>query len=79
MRSSEISQVICVCVSAQELTRQQEKVQLLEGGQRLVQEQLSERVAEVVRAEKAQRRLQAELKRITDSLENTQQELQDSR
>ncbi|XP_067257321.1 polyamine-modulated factor 1-binding protein 1 [Chanodichthys erythropterus] len=65
--------------TAQELTRQQEKVQLFEGGQRLAQEQLSERVVEVVRAEKAQRRLQAELKRITDSLENSQQELQDSR
>ncbi|XDV17496.1 hypothetical protein PO909_023344 [Leuciscus waleckii] len=65
--------------TGQELTRQQEKVQMLEGGQHLAQEQLSERVAEVVRAEKAQRRLQAELKRITDSLENTQQELQDSR
>lgn len=70
---------VCVCVSGQELTRQQEKVQMLEGGQHLAQEQMSERVAEVVRAEKAQRRLQAELKRITDSLENTQQELQDSR
>ncbi|XP_077057955.1 uncharacterized protein pmfbp1 isoform X3 [Siphateles boraxobius] len=65
--------------TGQELLRQQEKVQMLEGGQHLAQEQLSERVAEVVRAEKAQRRLQAELKRITDSLENTQQELQDSR
>lgn len=65
--------------TGQELTRQQEKVQMLEGGQHLAQKQLSERVAEVVRAEKAQRRLQAELKRITDSLENTQQELQDSR
>ncbi|XP_016303419.1 centrosome-associated protein CEP250-like [Sinocyclocheilus anshuiensis] len=65
--------------TAQELTQQQEKVQLLERGQRLAQEQLSERVTEVVQAEKAQRRLQAELKRITDSLESTQQELQDSR
>uniref|UniRef100_A0A8C2BNB4 Polyamine-modulated factor 1-binding protein 1 n=1 Tax=Cyprinus carpio TaxID=7962 RepID=A0A8C2BNB4_CYPCA len=65
--------------TAQELMRQQEKEQLLERGQRLAQEQLSERVAEVVRAEKAQRRLQAELKRITESLESTQLELQDSR
>ncbi len=70
---------ICVCVSAQELMRQQEKEQLLERGQRLAQEQLSEHVAEVVRAEKAQRRLQAELKRITECLESTQLELQDSR
>ncbi|XP_039547249.1 trichohyalin-like [Pimephales promelas] len=65
--------------TGQELTRQQERVQMLEGGQHLAQEQLSERVAEVVRAEKAQRRLQADLKGITDSLENTQKELQDSR
>ncbi|XP_042584582.1 trichohyalin-like isoform X2 [Cyprinus carpio] len=65
--------------TAQELMRQQEKEQLLERGQRLAQEQLSERVAEVVLAEKAQRRLQAELKRITESLESTQLELQDSR
>uniref|UniRef100_A0A8C2KLP4 Polyamine-modulated factor 1-binding protein 1 n=1 Tax=Cyprinus carpio TaxID=7962 RepID=A0A8C2KLP4_CYPCA len=64
--------------TAQELMRQQEKEQLLERGQRLAQEQLSERVAEVVLAEKAQRRLQAELKRITESLESTQLELQDS-
>ncbi|XP_052418278.1 trichohyalin isoform X2 [Carassius gibelio] len=65
--------------TAQELARQQEKEQLLERGQRLAQEQLSERVKEVVLAEKAQRRLQEELKRITESLESTQLELQDSR
>ncbi|XP_016106076.1 early endosome antigen 1-like [Sinocyclocheilus grahami] len=58
---------------------QQEKEQLLERGQRLAQEQLSERVTEVMQAEKAQRSLQAELKRITESLESTQLELQDSR
>lgn len=68
-----------LCVSGQELMRQQEKLQLLEGGQRLTQDQLSGRVAELLRAEKAHRKLQAELKRTTDSLENTQQELQDSR
>ncbi|XP_073763653.1 polyamine-modulated factor 1-binding protein 1 isoform X21 [Danio rerio] len=65
--------------TGQELMRQQEKLQLLEGGQRLTQDQLSERVAELLEAEKAHRKLQAELKRTTDSLENTQLELQDSR
>ncbi|XP_056316773.1 LOW QUALITY PROTEIN: centrosome-associated protein CEP250 [Danio aesculapii] len=65
--------------TGQELMRQQEKLQLLEGGQRLTQDQLSERVAELLRAEKAHGKLQAELKRTSDSLENTQQELQDSR
>ncbi|XP_043099198.1 trichohyalin isoform X2 [Puntigrus tetrazona] len=65
--------------TAQELMQQQEKEQLLERGQRLAQEQLSERVKEVVQAEKAQRKLQAELKRITECLESTQLELQDSR
>ncbi|XP_051538539.1 cingulin-like isoform X2 [Myxocyprinus asiaticus] len=62
----------------QELARQQEKAQLLEGGQCLAQEQLTEHVAEVVQAEKAQRRLQAEHKRLTEKLENTKRELQDS-
>lgn len=68
-----------VCVLAQELTRHQERSQLLERGQRAAQDQLSERVAEVVRGEKAQRRLQAELKRLTDKLESDEKELQDSR
>ncbi|KAI7814060.1 putative polyamine-modulated factor 1-binding protein 1 [Triplophysa rosa] len=65
--------------TAKELARHQERSQLLERGQRVAQEQLSERVAEVVQGEKAQRRLQAELKRLTDKLESDEKQLQDSR
>ncbi|XP_055069102.2 uncharacterized protein pmfbp1 isoform X2 [Misgurnus anguillicaudatus] len=65
--------------TAQELARQQERSELLERGQRVAQEQLTERVTEVVRGEKTQRRLQAELRRLTDKVENLEKELQDSR
>lgn len=51
----------------------------MERGQRVAQQQLSERVAEVVQGEKAQRTLQAELKRLTDKMESDEKELQDSR
>ncbi|XP_065117551.1 uncharacterized protein pmfbp1 isoform X2 [Paramisgurnus dabryanus] len=65
--------------TAQELARQQERSELLERGQRVAQEQLTERVTELVRGEKTQRRLQAELKRLTDKVETVEKELQDSR
>lgn len=64
---------------AQELARQEEKVLLLEGGNQGAQEQLAERVAEVVRAEQTQRRLHAELGRVRQRLESSEQELQDCR
>ncbi|KAA0723790.1 Polyamine-modulated factor 1-binding protein 1 [Triplophysa tibetana] len=65
--------------TAQELARHQERSQLLERGQRVAQLQLSERVAEVVQGQKGQRRLQTELKRLTDKPESDEKQLQDSR
>ncbi|XP_056610698.1 polyamine-modulated factor 1-binding protein 1 isoform X2 [Triplophysa dalaica] len=65
--------------TAQELAQHQERSQLLERGQRVAQQQLSERVAEVEQGEKAQRTLQAELKRLTDKMESDEKQLQDSR
>lgn len=67
---------VCVCVSAQELARQEEKVLLVEAGQHRTQEHLAERVAEVVRAEQAQRKLQAELRTLKERLHTTEHELQ---
>ena len=67
---------VCVCVSAQELARQEEKVLLVEGGQHRAQEHLAERVAEGVRAEQAQRKLQAELRTLKERLRTTEHELQ---
>lgn len=68
-----------MCSAAQELAREQEKGVLLEGGQQRAQEQLAERVAEVVRAEQAQRRQQAELRRLKERLDSTEAELLSSR
>lgn len=70
---------VCVGLPAQDLARQEEKVLLLEGGHQRAQEQLAERVAEVVRAEQTQRRLHAELRRVQQQLESSEQELQDCR
>lgn len=67
---------VCVCVSAQELARQEEKVLLVEAGQHRTQEHLAERVAEVVRAEQAQRKLQAELRTLKERLRTTEHEQQ---
>lgn len=68
---------VCVGISVQELARHEEKVLLLEGGHQRAQEQLAVRVAEVVRAEQTQRRLHAELSRVQQRLESSEQELQD--
>lgn len=70
---------VCVGLPAQELARHEEKVLLLEGGHQRAQEQLAERVAEVVRAEQIQRRLHADLRRVQQSLESSEQELHDCR
>lgn len=70
---------VCIDLPAQELARHEEKVLLLEGGHQRVQEQLAERVAEVVRAEQTQRRLHAELRSVQQRLESNEQELQDCR
>ncbi|CAB1339426.1 unnamed protein product, partial [Coregonus sp. 'balchen'] len=61
---------------SQELARQEEKVLLVEGGQHRAQQHLAERVAEVVRAEQAQRTLQAELRTLKERLRTTEHELQ---
>lgn len=70
---------MCVDISAQELARHEEKILLLEGGQQQAQEQLAERAAEVVRAERTQRKLHAELKRLQERLKSTEEELQHHR
>ncbi|XP_028811809.1 polyamine-modulated factor 1-binding protein 1 isoform X2 [Denticeps clupeoides] len=59
---------------AQTLARQEEKSVLLEGGQQRAHEQLAERVAEVVRAEQTQRKLQAELRTLKQRLDSTEEE-----
>ncbi|TRZ00206.1 hypothetical protein DNTS_022585 [Danionella cerebrum] len=65
--------------TAQKLMLQQEKLQVLEETQHRAHEQLSQRAAELQRAEKTERKLQADLKIVTDCLENTNQEVRDLR
>ncbi|XP_071381222.1 polyamine-modulated factor 1-binding protein 1 [Centroberyx affinis] len=69
----------CCRDTAQKLARQEERALLLQGGQQQAQEQLAQRVAEVVKAEQAQRKLQAELQRLKEKLHTTEHELQSYR
>ncbi|KAL4630269.1 polyamine-modulated factor 1-binding protein 1 isoform X3 [Arapaima gigas] len=61
---------------AQDLARQEEKVLLVEAGQQWAEEQLGQRVAELVRAEQAQRKLQTELRGLQEQLDVAQHQVQ---
>lgn len=74
-----LSWLLLLFFTAQELTHQKEKDLLVENSLQTTQDQLRDRIAETVRHEQANRKLQSELKALKEQAINNKKEREDYR